>query len=85
MPLLLLWGGSEGRSPSGKSFSFAFDLPGLGLGPPERAEKGRCRPEKWISCGGEVPSTPPPVELIAEEAPQTPYRQIFRERLKITK
>ncbi len=72
MPLLLLWGGPEGLRLSGKSLSFAFDLPGLGPGPSGRAEKGRYRPEKWDFRGGEAPSTPPPVELVAGEAPQTP-------------
>jgi len=69
MPLLLLWGGSEGRSPSGKSPSFALGLPGLGLSPSGRAEKGRYRPEKWDFRGGEPPHTPPPVELVVEGDP----------------
>jgi len=52
------------RSPFGKSPSSVFDLPGLGPGPSERAEKGRCRPEKRGFRGGKAPSTPPPVELV---------------------
>jgi len=66
--------------PSGKSPSSAFDLPGLGLGPSGRAEKGRCGPERRGFRGGDLPSTPPPVELVAEEAPQTrSYRMSDRE------
>jgi len=60
--------------PSGKSLSPAFDLPGLGLDPSGRAENGRYRPEKRDFRGGEAPSTPPPVELVVEEDPQTPCR-----------
>ncbi len=69
MSLLLLWGGPEGRSPSGESPSSAFDLPGLGLSPSGRAERGRYRPEKWDFRGGVLPSTPPPVGLVIEGDP----------------
>jgi len=56
-------------SPSGKSPSFAFNRPGLGLSPSGRAEKGRYRPEKRDFRGGEVPFTSPPVELVVEGDP----------------
>jgi len=38
MPLPLLWEGLEGLRPFGKSPSSAFDLPGLGPCPLERAD-----------------------------------------------
>jgi len=66
--LLLLGGGPEGRSPSGKSSSFALDLSSLDLGSAERAEKGKYRPERWDFRGGEDPSTPPSAELVVEGA-----------------
>jgi len=78
MPLLLPWGGPEGLRPSSappeKAILPPSTCPAPAQIPAERAEKGRCRPEKWDFRGGEVPSTPPPVELVAEGDPQTPYR-----------
>ncbi len=70
MLLLLLGGGPEGLRPFGKSPSFALDLSSLGLGSAERAERGRCGPEKWDFRGGEAPSTPPPVEVVVGGDPQ---------------
>ncbi len=56
-------------APLEKALLYAFDLPGLGLDPSERAEKGRCGPEKRGLRRGGLPSTPPPVEPVVEGDP----------------